>query len=158
MLSDEEIRRLTADLGLVFPYPDDKQFQSVSVDLTLGSVAPELRMSRNGYWLEPGQFVLGSTSETIRMPDYIVGQVHGKSTMARMGLMVECAGLVDPGFSGEITLEMKNLAHQRIRLSIGMLICQISFTVVEGHVDRPYGHPDLDSHYQNQFGPTEARL
>lgn len=158
MFSDKEIRRLVEAQGVIFPFPEDRQFQPVSVDLTLGAVLGSMAFADGGYWLEPGQFILGSTSETVTMPTHIVGQVHGKSTLARMGLLVECAGLIDPGFIGEVTLELKNLNHARIKLELGMPVCQISFSEVSGYVERPYGHPDLGSHYQNQVGPTGARF
>lgn len=165
MLSDLEIRRLIfskeagEDSIGVYPLPSEDQMQPVSLDLRLGGLLGQMAFAPNeGYWLEAGQFVLGSTQETFSMPRTVVGLVHGKSTWAREGLLVECAGLIDPGFEGQITLELKNLGHQRFRLWLGMFICQVSFSRVEGTVARPYGYPGLNSHYQGQQGPTRARI
>lgn len=162
MLSDTELRRVTdptyfgPDAVAIAPTPQDRQYQPVSIDLGLGALMGAMRLATRGYWLEAGQFILASTLEEVRMPDTLVGLVSGKSTLARRGLLVEAAGLVDPGFKGTITLELKNLGHQRIRLELEMLICQISFLAVEGVVSRPYGSPGLGSHYQGQRGPTPA--
>lgn len=160
-----EISILTPDS--LFPSVFTEQIQTVSVDLRLGGlledgshpVYEKTDLQAEGvYNLKPGQFVLGSTVEVIKLSSNIVGLVHGKSTRARQGLIVHAAGLVDPGFNGQLTLEMYNMSDWSIRLEYGMLVCQISFDFLSTSPDRPYGHPELGSHYQGQFGPTPARL
>jgi dCTP deaminase len=104
-----------------------------------------------------GRFALASTAETIRIPDFLVGRIEGKSTLARQGLVVHStAGFIDPGFIGTLTLELSNVSAWPIRLSPGMKIAQISFEYVDGKVDIPYGSAKLGSHYQGQSGPTAA--
>lgn len=90
------------------------------------------------------------------MPDHVVGFVIGKSTNAREGLQIEAAGLIDPGFWGHITLELKNLHHEDlINLEIGDAIGQVYFVYVDQPVDVPYG-PANGNHYQGQFGVTRS--
>lgn len=165
ILSDAYIRQFIA-LGdiVVDPKPHDNQYQPASLEVTLGPkfVFPwEDKDERN--WTDcaiwPGQFVLGTTLEHIELPNYIVAQINGKSSWARRGLQVHAtAGFIDPGFKGEITLEMYNMSYKPIWLQPGMEIAQLVFTYMTGVADRPYGHPELGSHYQNQIGPTRARV
>lgn len=155
-LSDRSIRRMlgVGQLGIE-PRPHDRRFQPATVDLTLGDVRGE-----NGlpFVMRPGAFTLGSTIERITLPRNVSAIVKGKSTWARRGLMVECAGFVDPGFDGQLTLELKNLHEDNdITLRFEDAICQIAFYVTDTACARQYGDPDLGSHYQGQFGPTPAR-
>lgn len=138
----------------------DQQIQPVSVDLRLGAVRlPSGQVQHAGRGrIVPGEFLLGSTKETIKLGYSLAGHVHGKSTRARQGLIVHAAGLVDPGFNGQLTLEMFNMSSAVLLLDIGMLICQISFEFVSSIPERPYGHPMLESHYQHQKDPTPARF
>ena len=101
--------------------------------------------------LQRGEFVLASTVERITLPDDILAHVHGKSTLGRCALLVHAtAGLVDPGWDGTITLELRNIGPRPILLSTGMPICQLMFERLDRPVDRPYGSPGLGSHYQGQ--------
>lgn len=110
------------------------------------------------YMLEPGVFTLATTIEVVKMPTNLVARVEGKSSLGRLGLIIHAtAGFIDPGFKGNITLEMMNLSPRPIALKIGMRICQLSFEKVDGRVERPYGHPALKSKYQGQLGVTESR-
>lgn len=106
------------------------------------------------YELKPGMFCLGSAIETFNMPDDVVGFVVGKSTNAREGLQIEAAGLIDPGFHGDITLELKNLHHEDvIILEPGEPIGQVYFLLTDHPVSLPYG---LGNHYQGQRGITRS--
>lgn len=108
--------------------------------------------------LHPGEFVLGSTVEYIELPNDIVARLEGKSSLGRLGLMIHStAGYVDPGWKGRLTLELSNVANLPILLTPGMKIGQISFTSMTSEVDRPYGHFELGSRYQNQSGTTPSR-
>lgn len=110
------------------------------------------------FQLDPGVFTLGTTIERVELPTGLAARVEGKSSLARLGLMIHStAGFVDPGFKGTITLEMVNQNPRPLILKVGMRICQLSFFAVEGRVERPYGHPDLKSKYNNQDGVTEGR-
>jgi len=109
--------------------------------------------------IQPGSFCLGSTIETISLPDDIVARVDGKSSLGRLGLLVHAtAGYVDPGWKGCLTLELSNQSQMPIALYPGMRIAQISFYMLTTPVDRPYGSTGLGSKYQGQTGPTASRI
>lgn len=112
-------------------------------------------LDQQPYLLEPGEFVLASTAETVRLSKRVAGRVEGKSSLARVGLAVHVTGgFIDPGFDGQITLEIANLLHRPLTLYAGMRIAQIAFTPVAGRVRNPYG---TVGHYQSQTGPTLSR-
>lgn len=173
MLSDGTIQRLISkgqlSVGPSSRYKDmpmdDRQWQPVSVDLRLGDIAlpsgffGEAQLDESFsefgfFWIYPGKFILGSTIERVELGRNIVGTVVGKSTVARMGVLVEAAGLVDPGFQGEITLEIFNMGSFPVKLLKGMRICQITFDWVDADPLRIYG--EAGNHYQGQTGPTPA--
>lgn len=170
MLADRTIKTLLAKKEIVITglttepdlFGDSLRVQPVSVDLSLGALADEEGFllfdddQVDYYHIGPGEFILGSTAERVEISNNIVGLVHGKSTRARQGLQVHAAGLVDPGFKGQLTLEIFNMSSKTIQLVKGMLICQISFDFLSSTPDRAYGHPALGSHYQGQTGPTAA--
>ena len=108
--------------------------------------------------LAPGQFILASTKEKVKIPSNISSRFEGKSSLGRIGLMTHItAGFIDPGFEGNITLEIKNLNSVRIDLIVDMAIGQLSFNYLDKPARRLYGSKGLKSHYQNQKGVTEAR-
>ena len=108
--------------------------------------------------LHPGEFVLGSTSERVALPDDLVGRLEGKSSLGRLGLLIHTtAGFVDPGFDGYLTLEFSNVANLPITVYPGMKIGQISFLKMTSPADVPYGSTVLGSKYQGQRGPTPSR-
>ena len=110
------------------------------------------------YILEPGQFILASTMESVELPDDIVARLEGKSSLGRLGLLIHStAGYVDPGWKGQLTLEISNVANARIALYYGMRISQISFLRLTTPAERPYGSSSLGSKYQGQMGPTASR-
>lgn len=167
LLSDRTITELlkSGDVKIT-PRPGDKQIQPVSIDLLLGTSfcrlgnsaeLPENRTVSASYSIRPGEFLLACTLERVELPEHIAGLVHGKSTWARRGLMVEAAGLVDPGFMGTITLELKNLSPRPIPLSAGVAICQLTLHAIDTAVLRPYGSAGLNSHYQGQEHAEPAR-
>jgi dCTP deaminase len=109
--------------------------------------------------LHPGEFVLGQTLERVRLPDDIVARLEGKSSLGRLGLLIHStAGFVDPGFEGNLTLELSNVANLPVTIYYGMPIGQISFMRMDGPVERPYGSRDGDSKYQGQAEPTPSRF
>ena len=110
------------------------------------------------FMLHPGEFVLGSTLETVTLGVDVVARLEGKSSLGRLGLLIHStAGFVDPGFSGSITLELSNVATLPIAIYPGMKIGQISFYQMTTAADHPYGSPELGSKYQGQSGPTPSR-
>ncbi len=108
--------------------------------------------------LHPGEFVLGSTFERISVPDDLVARLEGKSSLARLGLVIHStAGFIDPGFEGHITLELSNVATLPITLYPEMKIGQVSFLQMTTPAERPYGSSGLGSKYKGQRGPTPSR-
>jgi dCTP deaminase len=107
--------------------------------------------------LHPGEFVLGQTLEWVELPDDLVARLEGKSSLGRLGLLIHStAGYVDPGWKGNLTLELSNVANLPIALYYGMKIGQISFFEMSSPVERPYGSPELGSKYQGQSEPTAS--
>jgi dCTP deaminase len=108
--------------------------------------------------LHPGEFVLGSTLERVRLPDDLVARLEGKSSLGRLGLLIHStAGFVDAGWDGHLTLELSNVANLPITLYPGMRIGQISFLQMTTAASVPYGGAGLGSKYQGQRGPTASR-
>lgn len=147
---------LALDSLLLIPY------DSVSnVDLRLSKPSDltyKLDMFRAGdFILQPGACVLGSTKEVITCPTDIAIRVEGKSSLARLFMLPHvAAGWIDPGFHGQITLEIVNLGPWHIVLYPGMPIAQMNFTKMSTPVGTPYGTNGLGSHYQGQMGPTSS--
>lgn len=109
--------------------------------------------------LHPGEFVLGSTMERIRLPDDLVARLEGKSSLGRLGLLIHStAGYVDPGWDGYLTLELSNVANLPITIYPAMKIGQISFFRLTSAADAPYGSDRTGSKYQGQRGPTPSRF
>ena len=108
--------------------------------------------------LHPGEFVLGSTLESVRLPDDLVARLEGKSSLGRLGLLIHStAGFVDAGWSGHLTLELSNVANLPITIYPTMKIGQISFYKMSSPAENPYGSKTVGSKYQGQEGPTPSR-
>jgi dCTP deaminase len=108
--------------------------------------------------LHPGEFVLGSTQEYVKLPSDLVAKLEGKSSLGRLGLLIHStAGLVDPGFEGHLTLELSNVANLPITIYPYMKIGQISFFQLTSEAENPYGSKNVGSKYQGQRGPTPSR-
>jgi dCTP deaminase len=123
-------------------------------DLTTLVEAPE----GEPFVLHPGEFVLGSTLETVTLADNLAARLEGKSSLGRLGLVTHStAGFIDPGFSGHVTLELSNLANLPITLWPGMKIGQICVFQLSSKADHPYGSDKYGSRYQGQRGPTPSR-
>lgn len=107
-----------------------------------------------GLVLHPGGFILACTTETIGLSPSIAARVEGKSSLGRMGVAVHVtAGFVDPGFQGQLTLEIANLGPVSVMLHVGMPIAQLVFEAVT-----PPMHDYAETgRYQGQTGPTESR-
>jgi dCTP deaminase len=124
-------------------------------DLTTGVMATE----DDPFILHPGEFVLGSTLEVVGLSDDIVARLEGKSSLGRLGLLIHStAGFIDPGFRGQVTLELSNVANLPIAIYPHMKIGQISFYQMTTAAERPYGSPELGSKYQGQTGPTPSAM
>jgi len=182
ILSDRTLReRLDAGEILIDPY-DDSLVQPSSIDVRISNLFRVFRNHTAGvidvkqdmtsmtelveidasgdeaFMLHPGEFVLGSTLERVRVPDDLVARIEGKSSLGRLGLLIHStAGFIDAGFDGHITLELANVASLPITLYPAMKIGQISFMQMTTPADRPYGAGASGSKYQGQRGPTPSR-
>jgi dCTP deaminase len=179
VLSDRDIRSaLDAGRIVIRPY-DPSDLQPSSVDLHLDRSFRVFRNNRypfidvrqpqpeltemlrvendEPFILHPGEFVLGQTLEWVELPDDLVSRLEGKSSLGRLGLLIHStAGYVDPGWKGNLTLELSNVANLPIALYYGMKIGQISFFEMSSAVERPYGSEALGSKYQGQSEPTAS--
>jgi dCTP deaminase len=134
-----------------YPYIDVKEPQEDLTELV------EIEDERP-FILHPGEFVLGSTLERIRLPDDLVARLEGKSSLGRLGLLIHStAGFIDPGWDGHVTLELSNVANLPITIYYGMKIGQLSFVQLTEPAQTPYGSGELGSKYQGQQGPTPSR-
>src|ERR671915_837088 len=133
-----------------YPYIDPRAAQP---DLTeVVGIADE-----EAFILHPGEFVLGQTLEWVELPNDVVARLEGRSSLGRLGLLIHStAGYVDPGWKGNLTLELSNVANLPIALYYGMKIGQISFFRMSSPVERPYGSRELGSKYQGQSTPTAS--
>jgi dCTP deaminase len=182
---EELVRVLRAqpirDRLVVTPLLDESQVGPASIDLRLGTHFREIRRWERAVldpetddeavaerreqpivvpmgshlWLHPGQFVLGSTLEYIRMPDDLVGQVLGRSSWARNGLIVATAVLIQPGWPGVLTLELSNIGDVPIQLYPGDRIAQLTVWRLLAKTEHPY---EAGAKYVAPIGPEESRL
>jgi len=184
ILSDADIRRRLTDGELVVePLADPElQIQPASVDLRLGreflefrrtniscihpdserevdEYVEETRVEEGGeFILHPGDFVLGTTKERIEVPPDLLGTVQGRSSLGRLAVVIHAtAGIVDPGYRGQITLELSNLGTAPVALRPDMRISQVIFTELKTAAEEPYGS-DRGSKYQDQAGPQASRI
>lgn len=112
----------------------------------------------DGYLLQPGGFALAATRERVSIPDDLCGFLVGRSGIARIGLQIEAAGLLDPGYSGCPTLELFNQSPYPIRLYDAMPIGQVYFVKLDRPAELPYGHKMRTSKYQNDSQPVASRM
>jgi len=184
ILSDRELRaRLEAGDLQVGPLSDiELQLQPASIDLrladefivykpaqltsldpqrpeTLTAATEKIAIaSGEAFILHPGEFALGSTIERVAIPADLVARVDGRSSVGRLAVVVHAtAGFIDPGFVGQITLELSNLGRVPVRLYPGMRIAQIVLYQLTSPAERPYGAA-RGSRYQEQSGPVASRL
>lgn len=179
MLSDQSILKALHEGAIVLESEVETEcLQPASIDVHLGDTLtlfteavneidptkhqPELTIKKKipelGFSLMPGEFVLGTTVEELTLNEDFSAEVTGKSSLARLGLLVHAtAGFIDPGFSGKVTLEIANLNRKPIRLRAGMKIGQFKFFRLDTPCLRPYGTPGLSSRYQGQSDVTASR-
>ena len=149
---------------------EKEQIQPASVDIRLGDTFSVVEDSPQGiitmkdeihykviksntYILLPHQFVLATTMEYIELPDNLTAFVEGRSSLGRMGLFIQNAGWVDPGFKGEITLELYNANRCAIELVCGRRVGQLVFAQMDDTALNPY-----NGKYQGQVGATGSKV
>lgn len=184
ILSDRDIRaRLSKGDLRISPIADERmQLQPASVDLRLGreflvystaqvscldprdpdtiNAAIQRSVVQDGgaFIMHPGEFALGSTIERVTIPGGLVARVDGRSSIGRLAIVVHAtAGFIDPGFDGEITLELSNIGRIPVRLYPGMRIAQIVLHQLSSPAERPYG-VERGSQYNGQEGPQVSRI
>lgn len=170
ILSDKTINNMLENLTLSIVPLQKNQIQPASVDIrlgetfsivedspsgiiTMGSKISYKTIKTNKYLLLPGQFVLATTMEYITLPDDLTAFVEGRSSLGRMGLFIQNAGWVAPGFSGEITLELFNANRCAIELQSGRRVGQLVFAKMDEHALNPY-----NGKYQGQRGATGSKV
>lgn len=110
------------------------------------------------FYLHPGELALAVTLEFVTLPDNVVGWLDGRSSLARLGLMVHVtAHRIDPGWHGHIVLEFFNSGKLPLALRPGMVIGALSFEPMSGSADRPYNRRQ-DAKYKNQQGAVGSRI
>ena len=170
ILSDKTIMRMLDEQALKITPMTKEQIQPASVDIRLGNtfsvvedtstgiitLGDEIKYSRittDTYLILPGQFVLATTMEYFELPDDLTAFVEGRSSLGRMGLFIQNAGWVDPGFKGEITLELYNANRCAIELRAGRRVGQLVFAKMDSPALNPY-----NGKYQGQTGATGSRV
>ena len=186
-LSDKDIKARMAEGSIGIEPMDSARVGPMSVDLTLDdrflffrhaqmplidlgdppvrrdpdAVAPmeEITVDADrGFILQPREFALGSTVEQVQIPDDLVGWLDGRSSLARVGLMVHAtAHTLEPGWDGCITLEFFNAGSIALALKPGMRVCAVSFELLSSAVEMPYGRK-AGAKYQGQRGPQASKL
>jgi len=170
ILSDRTITRMLEEGTLEISPLTDGQIQPASVDIRLGNTFSIVEDFSTGiitmeneikyktietdtYILLPGQFVLATTMEYFALPDDLTAFVEGRSSLGRMGLFIQNAGWVDPGFRGEITLELYNANRCAIELKAGRRVGQLVFAKMDQPAENPYR-----GKYQGQTGATGSKV
>lgn len=167
--NDKAILDMQNEHGIIEPFSMDN-LQPASYDVTLSdsfkvqsegmimpykskSEAKYIELKQDSYLLPSKGFVLASTVEKVSVPSFACCRFEGKSSLGRIGLTTHVtAGFIDPGFQGNITLEIANLGNADILLEAGMSIGQICFALLCGEPMRKYG--EAGNHYQGQSGTT----
>lgn len=173
---------------VITPKPDATMISGVSVDIRLGNefrvfqdhTAPfidlsgpkaEVQKAMNSvmsdeiiipdgeaFFLHPGELALAVTYESVTLPDNIVGWLDGRSSLARLGLMVHVtAHRIDPGWSGQIVLEFYNSGKLPLALRPKMKIAALNFETMSNSAARPYNKRD-DAKYKGQKGAVASRI
>ena len=179
VLSDRTIRRLLDEGRIEIDPYDESLLQPSSVDVRVDryfrvfhnarypfidvreaqeDLTELVEVDSEPFILHPGEFVLGSTLERVKLPDDLVARLEGKSSLGRLGLLIHStAGFIDPGWDGHVTLELSNVANLPITIYHGMKIGQLSFVQLTEPASAPYGSAGFGSKYQGQQGQTPSR-
>lgn len=184
ILSDRDIKRCLKEGKIkITPKPDlSKQLGSCSIDLRLSNVFRVFEHSKysyidldadtdldefmrkvvvkngDGFTMQPGDFVLAATMETIELADDIMARLEGRSSLGRLGIIVHStAGLFDPGWVGAATLELGNLGRMPVKLYPGMRICAFTFEMLSSPAEVPYREKP-SSKYVGQIEPEASKF
>lgn len=170
ILSDKTLKSLLKSGELVVSPIDEKSIQPASIDcrlgdhflviednhmhvITLGEEIKYREIEGDSITIPPHSFILATTQEYIKMPNNLTAFVEGRSSIGRIGLFIQNAGWVDPGFEGRITLELYNASSLPIKLESGKRICQLVFCKMDSAADKPY-----EGKYQRQQRTVGSRI
>lgn len=150
-LTPEQLQPASVDLRLSnhFLKVDENRFDAIRLDADIAYQ----ELVQTEIVIPPHSFLLASTKETIRLPDDLTAFVEGRSSIGRIGLFIQNAGWVDPGFEGTITLELFNANRLPIRLQEGRRVCQLVFARLDRAAENPYS-----GKYQGQHRATGSRI
>lgn len=186
ILSDKDIKDRMAQGSIVVKSPDADHMPNIgasSMDFRLGKyfkvynhtkhavldpmnpdsfkdVTNMVEIDENDapFIVQPGEFVLGVTLESVKLPDDVVARVEGRSSLGRLGIIVHStAGFIDAGFEGTITLEITNINRMPVALYPGMRVCQLAFETMSSPAEVPYNKKKSQK-YQGQLYPEESRI
>ncbi len=116
-----------------------------------------LKDNNKPFIIHPGEFILASVYEYIKLPDFIAAQIQGRSSFARLGLIIHTsAGWIDPGYEGHLTLEIVNVNKVPIKLYPEMRIAQLQFFELEEPCELDYKRKG--GKYIGELGATESRI
>jgi len=155
IISDGTLKKMLANREIVCEPIDEQSIQPASIDCRLGdhflvlednqmgviSLDEEIKYREivsDSIIIPPKSFLLATTQEYIKIPDNVVAFVEGRSSIGRIGLFIQNAGWVDPGFEGRITLELYNASSLPIRLQAGKRMCQLVFGFMDKDAENPY--------------------
>lgn len=175
ILSDKTLKKLINSGELIVSPLTEQSIQPASIDCRLGNhflIADDSNMeyismsepikyreiTSETITIPPKSFVLGTTIEYIELPDNLAMFIEGRSSIGRMGLFIENAGWVDPGFKGKLTLELYNANSVPIKLEAGRRICQFVFSRLDFAAEKPYGSQGHGGKYQGQSTTVGSRV
>ncbi len=180
VLSDREIKERLARNEIIIRDISQEQIGSCSVDLRLGNgfrifkhaevthVDPKegisdalmelvIKQNEEPFIIHPGEFVLGSTVEYVKIPRDLVARLDGRSSWGRLGIIIHStAGSVQPGYAGQLTLEIANISKVPVKLWPGARICQLTFEQLSSPCETAYG--EKNSKYMEQSGPQSSKI
>lgn len=118
---------------------------------------PHLPKGPRPFVIHPGEFVLGMTKEFVELPDDITARVEGRSSLGRLGIIIHStAGYVDPGFKGNITLEITNIGSVPVLLHPDMRICQLAFETMSSPAEKDYA--EKGGKYVGSTEPGQSKI
>ena len=180
VLSDKDLKRAIINQEIIIEPYDEENVGPCSIDLSLGNSFRVFRKSEHThidpkegipdnimeltekkeepFIIHPGEFVLASISEKVKIPDNMIGRLEGRSSWGRLGIVIHStAGKIDPGFEGHITLEIANLSNLPVSLHPGTKIAQLTFDLLSSKAENPY-HKKKDAKYMHEAGPSVSKI
>lgn len=177
ILCDKDIKERLKNKKIILDPFSEEQVSSSSVDLRLGHefrtfkrtskthIDPYDKQSCEDYTeltkvkekepfiIHPGEFVLASTFERVEVPNDLVGSIDGRSSLGRLGIIIQTAAMIDAGFKGHITLELANIGKMPVNIYPQMRICRLTFHKLSGTCETPY-----NGKYLNQKAAEGSKI